>query len=206
MFREGARRIANLPDADARLVIALNRGALESANGNSAAETILKQVIAEARKLKGERGEIERSATDVLLELYEREKSCAKLVELQRAAVAAARRTVPATSLHLAGNLAALSVSLLRAGRAAEAGPVFEEAYRIFRRHDAGEGEQLNLKIQLGESLLLLGRRDEALPLIEAVYEFARANLPPKHRYRVRAEAVYAESRAGARPGAHKSP
>lgn len=198
LFGQGERRMAILPHADAPLEIAVKRGELEFAKGNSAAaETILKQIIVDARKVKGEENPLERVARYLLAQVYKREKDWAKWAEVLRAQVAARRKTLPNTSVTFAQELAALSVVLLRAGRTAEARPIFEESYRMFRRNDYGEEVMQNLKISVGEALLLLQRRDEAVPLIEAAYEYSVANLPPKHRDRIHVEAVRAESRAG---------
>jgi serine/threonine protein kinase len=195
LFREGERRIGNLPGADAQLEISLTRGLLESAKGDSAAaETTLKQLIVEARKLKGEESTVEQSARRGLVEIYQREKDWAKAAEVQRAKVEAARKAVHETSFGLVMELAPLSVYLLRAGRRAEAKPVFEEAYRIFRDNDGDDEALLYAKIFIGESLMLLGRRDEALPLIEAAYEFSKTNLPATHRERIHAEVLLAET------------
>ena len=197
LFRAGESRMLNLPDTEARLRIVTSRGALEFAKGNAAAaETILKQLIIEVRKVKGKESTDERNTRGMLFTIYEHEKDWAKLAALQRVRVEAMRKTLSATSVILAGELARLSVYLLRVGHTAEAKSVFAEAYRSFRthHHDSDEEASLDLKIYLGEALLLLKRRDEALPLIKAAYEFSRANLPATHRERIRAEELFAES------------
>jgi len=95
------------------------------------------------------------------------------------------RKTVPETSVRLGTHLAHLSVFLLRASRSAEAKPVFEQAYRIFQYNNHDEEASHDLKTRIGECLLLMNRRAEALLLLEEICEFYQANYPTNFYYRV---------------------
>ncbi len=83
----------------------------------------------------------------------------------------------------------------LRAGNRAEAKPLLQKPIESFAIMMMTMKGVFYMKLDLGESLLLLKRRDEAVPLIEAAYEFSRANLPATHTGRIRAEELHAQTR-----------
>ncbi|MGA9996168.1 MAG: serine/threonine-protein kinase [Pyrinomonadaceae bacterium] len=189
LFREGETRIAQLADADWRLVPALYRGRIEAAKGNlSEGEAIIEQAIVEVRKIKGENSSFERSAKDALWPIYELRKDWAQAARLARENVEAEKKTISETSIKFGQKLVILSLYLLRDGKTAEAKPVFEKAYRIFQNNRQDEATYFTFLLDMGECLLLLNRRDEALPLLKDFYERARVNFPANYHETIRVE------------------
>lgn len=107
------------------------------------------------------------------------------------------KNQTPETGVEFGTQLAWLSVLLLHDGKTEEAKPHFEKAYRIFQNNQHNTEASLDwMKILISECLLLMNRRDEALPLLEERCEFYKATYPPNFRYRISAEQLLDQAQA----------
>ncbi|HEY9283148.1 MAG TPA: hypothetical protein VIP46_06810, partial [Pyrinomonadaceae bacterium] len=195
LLREGEARSAGQTDAAAYALPLRFRAEIEMERGNyRAAEEALKRYAAELRAAQGENsGQEEAYVERLLLKIYDREQQWAKAVELVRADAEAEKKVSSETSPGYNGRLALLSLYLLRAGRTREGATYFERARRGFG--GGTPSHQADVRLSLGECLLLLGRRDEALPLLEAARAFYAANFPATLPSRVLAEELAARAR-----------
>ena len=200
LFREGEARLARQSSAIWRALPILTRGEIELVRGDyRLAEANVKQYLAEARSILGEnRGGEEAYAEQVLLKIYDHGKQWAKAVELARADVEAEKKVSKVsseTSPEFSTKLAILSLYLMRDGRAREGAIYFERARQGFR--GGTPAQEAQRRLYLGECLLLLGRRDEALILLEEGRAFFAANCSPTHPQRIYAEELAARARDG---------
>ncbi|MDQ4123020.1 MAG: protein kinase [Acidobacteriota bacterium] len=198
LFRTGETRVSQMPEVEQRLLLLRFRGELEYAKGSfAAAENACQQLIDESRKSKGVNNDYERNARGRLLEIYERENNWAKAVEIERATIEDMKNLMPQTSVGFGRQLARLSVYLLRYSvKTGEAKLYFDRAYRIFQENRQEANESPDFGYFLGEYLLLLKRREEALPILEETVELYKTNYSPNFRYRVRAEKLLEQARA----------
>jgi serine/threonine protein kinase/Tfp pilus assembly protein PilF len=197
LFREGEIRIAQSPIADWRLHALHFRATLEKAKGNlAAAKAAFVQLIDESRKLKGANSDHERNVRNELVGIYERENDWAKAVEVGRMTVDDMKNQMPETSVGFGRVLAGLSIYLLRDGKREEAARHFERAYRIFQNNRQEAKATPDFFLNVGEYLLLVNRRAEALPILEDTCELYRTNYPPNFRARIRAENLLERARA----------
>lgn len=195
LFREGEWRAARLPDTEQRLMPLAYRGRLEIVKGsNAAAEAAFKQFLDEIKKLEPAGDGSEQNVRGSLLEIYERENDWAKAVPVLLAQIAEMKNRMPETSFGFGVELSQLSVYLLRDGKTAEGERHFKKAYQIFQNNKSKAEASDRFRLNTVECLLLLNRRDEALPLLEEAREFYKANYPPKFVQRRRAEKLFAQA------------
>ncbi|MDQ3799165.1 MAG: hypothetical protein M3384_06935, partial [Acidobacteriota bacterium] len=161
-----------------------------------AAKTVFEQLIEESRKLKDANNDHERNARGELLWIYERENDWAKAAEVGRMTVEDMKNQMPETSVGFGRLLAGLSIYLLRDGKREEAERHFERAYRIFQNNRREAKASPDFFLHVGEYLLLVNRRAEALPILEETCELYKTNYPPNYRARIRAEKLLERARA----------
>lgn len=186
LFRTGESRIAQIPSKKQLLTTLLFRGLMEDANGNfSAAETAFQQLI-EAEDANS--GDVINARGELIM-IYERRKDWTKAAEVGRLQLEDAKIRMPQTSVGFGKHLIRLSVNLLRSGsKSAEAGQTFERAFQIFLSNRKEAETAPDFLLDIGESLLFLNRRAEAVPILEEMRGIYRANYPPNFYARIRAE------------------
>jgi hypothetical protein len=117
---------------------------------------------------------------------------------LIRADAEAEKKVSSETSPRFAAKLALLSLYLLRDGRAREGANYLERARRIYR--GGTPVQEAGIRLLLGESLLLLGRREEAVTLLAEGRAFYAANFPAAFPHRIVVDELLARAQGGLAP------
>ncbi|MGI8640223.1 MAG: protein kinase domain-containing protein [Pyrinomonadaceae bacterium] len=180
-FREGERRLNQLPDENLRQEIFEYRAGFEQAKGNhaAAAEKILEDRLAEFVKNNDEDNPIADKVKGLLLRIYSENENYAKMVERWKDAIEIASRK-PALNKDLIGHYkAALANVLFRLGRNDEAKIYFAEAYQVYKTVSPNFIENWRFERNIGQGLFYLKRYPEAEPILQKSADFYKENIPP---------------------------
>jgi serine/threonine protein kinase len=156
------------PNHSATLLVKANLGVNYKAAGRLAeALPLLQEASLASRKLPA----LLKFAEGSLMEGYLEAGQTDKAIALAREQLEAARTSMPAESLQLAGQLALSGMILLKAKVWNEAEPILREALAIRESKEPGAFTTCNAKSMLGGALLGQEKYADAEPLLRAGYE-----------------------------------